>query len=132
LVTALHGTVAFTQVQDLAMAVGEDLELDVTWVLDVFLDVDGAIAERLLCFGACNVILLGEGKPILRATLTASVSDSTGPSDPGTVGTPALRTVSLAIALSPMILILFDLGPMNLMLQDSHCSANLAFSDRNP
>jgi hypothetical protein len=23
-----------------------------------------------------------------------------------------------------------DLGPMNLMLQDSHCSANLAFSAR--
>jgi hypothetical protein len=48
------------------------------------------------------------------------------------MGTPALRTVSLAIALSPIILILLDLGPMNLILQDSHCSANFAFSERNP
>lgn len=50
----------------------------------------------------------------------------------GTMGTPALRTVSLATALSPIILILRDFGPMNLILQDSHCSANFAFSERNP
>ena len=68
----------------------------------------------------------------MRAAFTASLSDSTGPSLPGTVITWAFLTVSLATALSPISLMDFDLGPMNLMLHDSHCSANLAFSDRNP
>ena len=67
-----------------------------------------------------------------RAILTASASASTGPSLPGTVVTWALRTVSLATDLSPISLIDFDLGPMNLMLHDSHCSANFAFSERKP
>jgi hypothetical protein len=40
--------------------------------------------------------------------------------------------VSLATALSPISLMDLDFGPMNLMLQDSHCSANLAFSERKP
>ena len=48
------------------------------------------------------------------------------------IGTLAFSIVSLALALSPIFLIVSDFGPMNVMLQDSHCSAKSAFSDKNP
>ena len=44
----------------------------------------------------------------------------------------AFATVSLATALSPILDIVSDLGPIKEILQDSHCSANSAFSERNP
>ena len=46
--------------QHLAVAVRQDLELDVPGILDVFLEVDGAVVEGLFSLGAGNVILLGE------------------------------------------------------------------------
>jgi hypothetical protein len=51
---------------------------------------------------------------------------------PGVTGTPALRAVSRATALSPMARIEAGFGPMNLILQLSHTSAKWAFSARNP
>jgi hypothetical protein len=50
-VAALHGAVAFTQVDHLAVFVAEELELDVAGLLDVLLDVDASITEGLLGFG---------------------------------------------------------------------------------
>ena len=103
------------------MAVRQDLELDVAGPLDVLLEVDLAVAEGLLGLAPGDVELLGEGDVVVgdphaapaaardrldddrvadrRATLTASASVSTGPSLPGNDGTPAFRTVSLAIGL---------------------------------
>ena len=68
----------------------------------------------------------------MRATLRASASLSTGPSLPGTIGTPALRMVSRAATLSPMARMAELGGPMNLMLQFSQTSAKCAFSDKKP
>jgi len=45
LVTALDRAVALAEVDDVAVAVGEDLDLDVTGILEVALDIDGRIAE---------------------------------------------------------------------------------------
>src|SRR5262249_5781325 len=48
LVAALDRAVALAQVDDIAVAVGEDLHLDVARVLAVALDVDGRVREVLL------------------------------------------------------------------------------------
>ena len=51
LMPALHRAIAFPQVADIAVMVGDDLHLDVPRQLDVFLDVDGRIAEGGLGLG---------------------------------------------------------------------------------
>ena len=45
LVAALHGAVAFPEVHGVAVQVGDDLDLDVAGMLDVFLQVDFGAAE---------------------------------------------------------------------------------------
>ena len=51
LVPPLHGAVAFPEVDDVAVLVGEDLHFDVPRVLDVLLHVDVAVAEGGLGLG---------------------------------------------------------------------------------
>ena len=48
--TALDGALPFEQVDDVAVAIGEDLELDVARLVDKTLDVDRGCAERRLRF----------------------------------------------------------------------------------
>ena len=50
LVAALHGAVALTEVDHVALVVGEDLDLDVARVGQVTLEVDGVVVEELLPF----------------------------------------------------------------------------------
>ena len=47
---ALQGAVALEEVDDVAVAVAEDLHLDVARLLDVLLEVDAAVLERGLGF----------------------------------------------------------------------------------
>src|SRR5690554_4381605 len=54
------------------------------------------------------------------------------PSEPGMVGTPAAAMVALAVALSPILLIMSGVAPINLMLYSSQILENSAFSDKNP
>ena len=57
------------------------------------------------------------------ATLSACSSPSTGPSLPGSIGTPAFFIAFLARALSPSSLMTLGSGPMNRMWQASQTSA---------
>src|SRR6185312_299950 len=50
LVTALDRAVALAKVDHVAVRVGQDLDLDVTRVLEVALDVDAVVGEELLAF----------------------------------------------------------------------------------
>ena len=52
LVAALQRAVALAEMDDVAVAVGEHLDFDVARLLEIFLDVDGVVAERGLGFGA--------------------------------------------------------------------------------
>ena len=52
LVPALHRAVALAEMHDVAVGVGEDLELDVPRFFKIFLDVDGIVAERRAGLGA--------------------------------------------------------------------------------
>ena len=61
LVAPLHRAVAFEEVDRVAGAVGEDLDLDVTGMIDEPLDEDGAVAEGGLGFTRGSLEGLGEG-----------------------------------------------------------------------
>ena len=62
LVTALDRAVALAQVNDVAVAVGDDLELDVAGPLDEFLDVEAGVAEGSFRFA------LGRQEQLLEVT----------------------------------------------------------------
>ena len=47
---ALDGAFALTQVHHLAMLIGQDLKLDMTWTGDVLFQVDVGRTEGRLCF----------------------------------------------------------------------------------
>ncbi len=57
---------------------------------------------------------------------------ATAPSLPGTTGTPQLRIVLFANALSPILLIISGEGPINLIFVSAQISENSAFSAKNP
>src|SRR6185437_7552428 len=52
LVAALDRAVALAQMDHVAVAVGQDLDLDVAGVVQVALEVDGRVREELLAFAA--------------------------------------------------------------------------------
>ena len=66
LVAALDRAVALAEVDDVALGIAQDLELDVARVLDEFLDVNPAVAERLLRLAAGGVVALDEGDIAVR------------------------------------------------------------------
>src|SRR6267378_934367 len=59
LVTALHRAIALSQMDDVAVTITHDLELDVPRAVQILLDVDLAVAERGKRFGAREL----EGAP---------------------------------------------------------------------
>ena len=61
-----------------------------------------------------------------------SESSVSGPSEPGTVGTPASFMAWMAETLSPMRRIVSAFGPMNMKPLFSTWSAKSAFSARKP
>ena len=123
-------------------------------LLDEFLDVDRAVAEGLLGLVAGRVVFLGKGDVVVgdaHAPPAAAgdrlddhrVADlarrldgldlvlhrAVAPGNDGDAGLADRFLGDRLVAHHPMDL---DLGPMNFILQDSHCWANLAFSERNP
>ena len=52
LMSPLKRTLAFTQVNDIAVSIGQDLELDVAHALNDALQVDRAVAKGRLCLAA--------------------------------------------------------------------------------
>ena len=59
-------------------------------------------------------------------------SSGSAPSDPGTVGTPALAIACLALTLSPIRRMFSGRGPMKTNPERSTFSAKSAFSERKP
>ena len=76
--------------------------------------------------------LMITGNPSFWATLTPSSIDSTGPGEPGTVGTLSFCASLRAAALSPIWPICSAVGPMKVMFDARTVFANSAFSARNP
>jgi hypothetical protein len=154
LVAALQRAVALAEMDGVALAVAEHLELDMARVAEIFLDIDGVVAERALRLGARLADLALElvlGADDLHAAPAAArgrlddhriaglggdrarlLEPSTGPSEPGTSGRPSLAAVRLASTLSPITRICSGLGPIQMMLWLSTISAKRAFSERKP
>ena len=73
------------------------------------------------------------GKPIFFAVAKLALSSlRSGPSEPGTVGTPAVFMAFFAEILSPNKRIDSALGPIKINPLDSTCSAKSARSDKKP
>jgi len=72
------------------------------------------------------------GKRIFSAIFKPASASSTGPGEPGTVGTLSFCASLRPAALSPIWRIWSPVGPMNVMFDALTMSANSAFSARNP
>ena len=77
LVAALHRAVALAEMDDVAVRVAEDLDLDVARVLDVLLDVDLVVAERRDRFLPRDDDLLAELRFVAQHAHTATASAPT-------------------------------------------------------
>ena len=121
---ALDGAFAFAQVDDIAVFVAQDLNLDVTRAFDEFLDIDRRVAEGRLGFGGGH----GEGRAHLFARANDAhafsaaarrsfehhrIADLGGELSgryligqrfgrAGTIGAPALTAATRALVLSPI------------------------------
>jgi len=78
LIAPLDGTIALTEVNDVPACVAEDLKLDVVWVLDELLDVNGRVTESLFCLGTGGVITLHQGNIIVRDAHAATTAAGNG------------------------------------------------------
>ena len=68
----------------------------------------------------------------LAISLFFAISLPTGPSEPGTHGTPAFFIALIADTLSPIKRITSAVGPIKVKPDFSTCSAKSAFSDKKP
>ena len=156
LVPALQRAVALAEMDGVALAVAQHLDLDVARLLEIFFQIDRIVAERGLGFGARGRQRRRTVRPRVRATFMprppppAAAFTSTGkpmsradraapprpsvmpPSEPGTTGMPSRLAVRLASILSPMRRMCSALGPMKWTLCSSRISAKRAFSERKP
>ena len=73
---ALQRAVAFAQVHDVAVHVAEDLDFHVARLLDVLLEVDRAVLERLLGFAARGVVTSHETGFVVRDAHAAPTATS--------------------------------------------------------
>ena len=122
LVAALQRAVALAEMDGAALAVAEHLDLDVARPLEIFLEIDRVVAEGGLRLGArgrervraarprsCATFmprppppaaaLTSTGKPIVLAIASASWSEVTPPSEPGTTGMPSRLRGALGLDL---------------------------------
>ncbi len=153
LVSALQRAVALEEVDDVALAVGEDLYLDVPGSTTAFsrntvaspnadmasraaasMDsrrVAGSSTRRIPRPPPPATAFTNTGKPISSAARTSSSTSVEGAEEPST-GTPAARAAAMAVALLPVISRMWALGPTKVMPASSQARASSGFSERNP
>ena len=138
---------------DVALAVGEDLHLDVARVDHGLLDEDRRVAERALGLahagldGLAQVLRVvdpahaaaaaaGDGLDEERvrdgSAAATSASTSVEGSTEARVGTPAALAAAIARALLPVSVSTSAVGPMKVMPALAHASASAGFSERKP
>ena len=78
LVAALHGAITLPEMNHIALAVGNKLELDVVRILDEFFDVDCGVAKGFLRLGARAMETIDQRDFIVRDTHAASATPRHG------------------------------------------------------
>ena len=78
LVATLDGAIAFAQMDDVPVGVGDDLKLDVVRVDDEFLDVNVGVSEGFIGFHASGVETLDERDFVVRHAHAASTAAGDG------------------------------------------------------
>lgn len=146
--------IALAQVHGVAMRIGDDLNLDMTRTANELFEVDLVVAkgvgslgtggdehplELLVVVCLAHALATAAGRGLdedgvadLVGKGTASSTVSTGPSLPGTVGTPSSFIVALAAALLPRESMHSGDGPMKMMSLSAQARAKSAFSERKP
>ena len=155
LVPALHRALAVEQVQHVALAVADDLDLDVARRSEVALQEHVVRAERGGSLPPCRgdglfelVRLVHQAHPPAPSTgrgldqereadarTAARSASGDAPASTtalGSTGTPAAATTSFARALWPMTRIASGGGPTHTMPASAHASGSAGFSDRKP
>ena len=142
LVPSLHRAVARSEREDVTVTVAHELHLDVPGVLELALEIDGAVAERRLGLPGRRLERLVELIRPLHDTHAAAASarcsfDENGkPSSAGwpasSVGTPAAAAIRFASSLSPPRRSASGGGPIQVRPASSTASANAALSARKP
>ncbi|MPM38347.1 hypothetical protein SDC9_84976 [bioreactor metagenome] len=74
LVAALNAAIAFPEVDDIAVVVGQDLEFDVARIDDIFFHVKRSVAEGLLRLGPCRMEALNQTRVIVRDAHSAAAA----------------------------------------------------------
>ena len=135
LMPALEGAIAIPAVDDVAVRIGQDLDLDVPRPVDELLEVDAGVLERGLGLGSgrlergCQGRLIAADPHPLAAAAGGrldqhGVSDAARkrhrlafagdhPSEPGTQATLAAAAIFLASVFRPILRIASCGGPMN-------------------
>src|SRR5208283_127821 len=72
--SALNGAVSLAKVHHIAVPVGQNLEFDMSRILDVFLNIDGGVVERFFGLGAGDVVFLSKGYIVMRNPHSTSAS----------------------------------------------------------
>ena len=140
---ALDRALALAERDDVAVRVGEQLDLDVARPLDVALAEDAVVAERGLRLAPRRLERLVElGRrarttriprpPPPAAALTTSGKPISSGSPLGTTGTPASRAIRFASSLSPPSRSASGGGPTQTSPAASTASAKSALSARKP
>ena len=154
LVAALQRALALTEVEDMAVGVGEHLDLDVARPLQVALGKHAAVAEGgvgLAPGGRQRALELGlladdphplaaatrerldhDRKAVLGGESGDLVASASAPPVPGTTGTPASTASCLARPLSPISAIASGGGPTQVSPAAATAAAKCVFSLRKP
>ena len=137
------------------MLVGEHLHLDVAWIGQVALEVNGRVGEELLALarGALErvrqLVRVERDAESLAATTAGGLDRDRVPDllvdhfracsieaivsvVPGTIGTPAFAISSRARVFEPIASIAEEGGPMKMIPRSSSDAAKAAFSARKP
>ena len=78
LVATLHGAVAFAEVDDIAVHIGHDLELDVVGIFDEFFEINGGVSERFVGFVSGGMVTGDERAIVVGGAHSAATATSGG------------------------------------------------------
>ena len=151
---ALNGAVPFVEVNQIAMLVAQQLNFDMSRLLDELFDknIGGTESRHRFTLGLFEqtgrssglsttrmprpppplAAFKMTGYPVASASFFPSATSAIGLELPPSTGTPAARAISRAVILFPRDSRTFTEGPTKTIPASSQAAASAGFSERNP